>query len=73
VQCILYDHLIESFFGNLNVLSISSYTDLNAKELALFVPLIISLAIIGIKPHLLLDVFFVDSINILEHAYLGRN
>jgi hypothetical protein len=55
------------------VLSISSYTDLNAKELALFVPLIISLAIIGIKPHLLLDVFFVDSINILEHAYLGRN
>lgn len=61
------------FFGNLSVLSISSYTDLNAKEVALFVPLIIVLFIIGISPHLILDVLFVDSINLLEHARLGRN
>lgn len=60
------------FFGNLSVLSISTYTDLNRKERALFIPLIIILFIIGIKPHLLLDVFFIDTINILEHARLGR-
>ena len=60
------------FFGNLSVLSISAYTDLNRKELALFIPLIVTLFIRGLKPHLLLDVFFVDSINILEHARLGR-
>ena len=60
------------FFGNLSVLSISSYTDLNRKELALFIPLIVTLFIIGVKPHLLLDVFFIDSINILEHARLSR-
>lgn len=61
------------FFGNLSVLSISSYTDLNAKERALFIPLILTLFTIGLMPHLILDVFFVDSINLLEHARLGRH
>jgi NADH:ubiquinone oxidoreductase subunit 4 (subunit M) len=54
------------------VLSISAYTDLNRKEVALFVPLVTTLFVRGLKPHLFLDVFFVDSINILEHARLGR-
>jgi len=60
------------FFGNLSNQSISLYLDLNKKECALFIPLIISLFIIGLKPHLLIDVFFIDNINILEHAQLGR-
>ena len=61
------------FFGNLSVLSISYYSDLNAKEIALFVPLVIALIIIGIQPHFILDVFFVDCVNLLEHAQLGRS
>ena len=60
------------FFGNLSVLSINTYTDLSRKEYALyFIPIIFRL-FIGILPHYFLDVFYLDCINILEHASLGR-
>ena len=60
------------FFGNLSVLSINTYTDLSRKEYALyFIPIIFRL-FIGILPHYVLDVFYLDCINILEHASLGR-
>jgi NADH:ubiquinone oxidoreductase subunit 4 (subunit M) len=54
------------------VLSISAYTDLNSKEIALFVPLVVILFIMGLIPHYILDVFFVDTVNLIEHARLGR-
>ncbi len=60
------------FFGNLSILSISTYSDLTKKELALFLFPIISLFFRGLAPHYFLDVFFVDCINVLEHARLGR-
>jgi NADH:ubiquinone oxidoreductase subunit 4 (subunit M) len=60
------------FFGNLSILSINVYSDLNRKEFALYsIPIIFRL-IIGIRPHYLLDVFYIDCINILEHANMGR-
>lgn len=61
------------FFGNLNVISISRYSDLNRKEIALFIAPVISLFLMGLAPHLFLDVFFLDCINILEQARLGRS
>ncbi len=60
------------FFGNIRVLSITTYRDLDRKEFYLFVILIIVLFIRGIIPHIFLDVFFIDCRNILEHARIGR-
>ena len=60
------------FFGNLSVLSINAYTDLTSKEMALFTLPIVFMLFIGILPHFLLDVFYMDCVNILEHARLGR-
>jgi len=55
------------------VLSITAYTDLNRKEFALFSLPIVSMLFIGVAPHFFLDVFFLDCVNILEHARLNRN
>ena len=61
------------FFGNISVLSVTAYSDLDRKEISLFIVPIISLFIMGIMPSIFLDVFFLDCRNILEHARLGRN
>ncbi len=60
------------FFGNIRVLSVTAYRDLDRKELALFILPIIALFVRGIAPHIFLDVFFIDCRNILEHARIGR-
>lgn len=60
------------FFGNVKVLSLTSYKDLDRKEFALFSTLIIVLFIMGIYSYLFLDTMLVDSINVLEHAKGGR-
>ena len=60
------------FFGNLRTLSILSYKDLNRKEIALFVAPVLSLIFIGLTPYYFFNVFFIDSINVLEHARLIR-
>jgi NADH:ubiquinone oxidoreductase subunit 4 (subunit M) len=58
------------FFGNLRVLSVTAYQDLNRKEFALFSVLIVALFFLGLVPHYVLDTFFVDCVNLLEHAKL---
>lgn len=60
------------FFGNVKVLSLTSYKDLDRKEFALFSTLIIVLFIMGIYSYIFLDTMLVDSINVLEHAKGGR-
>ncbi len=60
------------FFGNISVLSVTAYKDLDRKEVALFLFPIVSLFIRGIRPHVFLDFFLVDCRNILEHARLSR-
>ena len=60
------------FFGNLRTLSITSYKDLNRKEFVLFIVLRISLIFIGLIPYYFFNVFFIDSLNTLEHARLIR-
>ena len=60
------------FFGNLSVISINAYKDLTYKERALFSLPIIFRLFIGIIPHFLLDVFYMDCTNVLEQARLGR-
>lgn len=60
------------FFGNLRSLSITSYKDLTRKECALFVAPVFSLFLRGLVPHYFFNVFFIDSLNILEHARLIR-
>ena len=60
------------FFGNLSILSINTYSDLNRKEFALYSMPIVFRLFIGVCPHYLLDVFYIDCVNILEHANLGR-
>jgi len=56
------------FFGNLTIFSVITFTDLNRKEMALFLPLIISLFSIGLYPSFYLNVFFYDSVILLEQA-----
>lgn len=60
------------FFGNVKVLSLTSYKDLDRKEFALFSTLIIVLLIMGVYSYIFLDTMLVDSINVLEHAKGGR-
>lgn len=60
------------FFGNVKILSLTSYKDLDRKEFALFSTLIIVLLIMGIYSYIFLDTMLVDSINVLEHAKGGR-
>jgi len=60
------------FFGNIKILSLTSYKDLDRKEFSLFAILIFVLFLMGIKSYLFLDTMLVDSINVLEHAKGGR-
>jgi NADH-quinone oxidoreductase subunit M len=59
------------FFGNIKVLSLSYYKDLDRKEVHLFGILLFMLFLMGLQPYLLLDTMLVDSVNILRHAELG--
>ena len=59
------------FFGNIRVFSVTAYRDLDKKECFLFSFLMIALFIRGLAPHIFLDGFLVDVINILEHASLS--
>lgn len=58
------------FFGNIRVFSVTAYRDLNKKECFLFSFLVFSLFRRGLAPHLFLDGFLIDVLNILEHAIL---
>ena len=60
------------FFGNINIISINTYKDINKKERALFIIPIIFLFVIGILPYYFIDTLFIDIINLLEHAQLNR-
>ena len=60
------------FFGNVKVLSLVAYKDLNRKEGALFTVLIFMLFLMGLFSYLFLDAMLVDCINLLEHAKGGR-
>ncbi len=60
------------FFGNIRVFSVTSYRDVTVKEFILFFILIVCLFIRGLMPSLITDIFFVDCLNILQHAELGR-
>jgi len=60
------------FFGNLRTLSVAGGQDLSRKERWLFSFLIVPMVVLGILPSRLLDTRLIDSINILEHARLGR-
>jgi len=60
------------FFGNVKVLSLVAYKDLNRKEGALFTILIFMLFLMGLFSYLFLDAMLVDCINLLEHAKGGR-
>jgi proton-translocating NADH-quinone oxidoreductase chain M len=60
------------FYGNLRVLSLAAYRDLDRKEVNLFGTLAFMLVVLGIYPSVFLDTMLVDSINVLEHARAGR-
>ena len=60
------------FFGNIKVLSLVSFKDINRKEGALFIVLIFMLFLMGIFSYLILDPMLLDCINLLEHAKGGR-
>lgn len=60
------------FFGNLKIVSLTSFKDLNRKEFALFSILIFALFMMGIASSLFIDVMMFDSATILEHAKAGR-
>jgi NADH:ubiquinone oxidoreductase subunit 4 (subunit M) len=54
-------------------LSLTSYKDLDRKEIALFSTLIFVLFVMGIAPYIFLDTLFIDCVNLLEHAKAGRS
>jgi len=60
------------FYGNVRSLTLSSFQDLNRKEIHLYATLAFMLVLLGICPHLFLDTMLVDSVNLLEHARMGR-
>lgn len=60
------------FFGNIKILSLTVYKDLDRKEFALFSILIFVLFLMGIKSYIFLDTMLIDSINVLEHAQNSR-
>lgn len=60
------------FFGNIKIVSLTSFKDLNRKEFALFSILIFALFMMGIASSLFIDVMMFDSATILEHAKAGR-
>lgn len=60
------------FFGNVSVLSVTAYKDLDRKEISLFIVPIIALFVRGLIPHIILDCFLIDCMNILDHSRLGR-
>jgi len=60
------------FFGNIKVLSLTKFKDLNRKEFTLFSILICILFLMGLMPHIFLDTMFLDCLNILEHAKGSR-
>ena len=60
------------FYGNIRSLSLTSYKDLDRKEIALFSTLIFVLILMGVAPYLFLDTLFIDCVNLLEHAKGGR-
>lgn len=60
------------FYGNVRVMSLSLFKDLDRKEVALFSILLFMLFLMGIWSYLFLDTMLVDSINLLEHAKGGR-
>jgi NADH-quinone oxidoreductase subunit M len=59
-------------FGNLRTLSLTSATDLNAKESLLFALLSVTLLVRGVFPGPLLDLLLPDTRLLLEQARLGR-
>jgi len=60
------------FFGKLRTLSVAAGQDLSRKEVWLFTLLVLPRVVLGVLPSRLLDTMLVDSVNILEHARLGR-
>lgn len=60
------------FFGNIKVLSLTKFKDLNRKEFILFSILIFLLFLMGLAPNIFLDAMLVDCVNIIEHAKGGR-
>ena len=60
------------FFGNIRSVSLTSFKDLDRKEMALFSVLIISLFLMGINSSMILDPMLFDCITTLEHAKAGR-
>lgn len=56
------------FFGNMKIVSLTKFKDLNRKEFALFFILILLLFSMGLAPYLFLDTMYLDCLNILEHA-----
>lgn len=60
------------FFGNINIISINIYIDINKKEIALFTIPIVFLFFIGVLPYYFIDTLFIDCITLLEHARLNR-
>jgi NADH-quinone oxidoreductase subunit M len=60
------------FFGNIKVLSLTKFKDINKKEFTLFGILVVILFLMGIAPYIFLDAMFLDCLNILEHAKGNR-
>jgi proton-translocating NADH-quinone oxidoreductase chain M len=60
------------FYGNVRVLSLTAYRDLDRKEVNLFGTLAFMLFLMGLFPHIFLDTMLVDCLNVLEHARIGR-
>jgi NADH-quinone oxidoreductase subunit M len=56
------------FFGNLRTISLVAFRDLSFKEVVINVILLIALFILGLAPHLLLDIFALENYRLLDLA-----
>ena len=61
----LYGFIIEYFFGNLKNNAIFTFTDVNKKELYIFISLIIILFLMGIYPKFFVSTFHTNVLNLI--------
>ena len=59
-------------FGNIKIQYMSQFSDVNRREMATLLPLIILTLVMGIYPEIFLDPMHVSCNNLLEHINISQ-
>lgn len=56
------------FFGNLRSISLVAFRDLSFKEVVIYIILLVALFLLGLAPHVLLDIFALENYRLIDLA-----